>query len=66
MKITKFYDALSSYGYWSRTDDKVLKDEKGEYQIKMITKEIPCDCHPETCCHFDGKKTISYEEKIYI
>ena len=27
-------------------------NEKGQ---KVEAKEGYCNCHPETCCHFDGK-----------
>lgn len=59
-------DSIDSYGYWSHTKKEILEDEKGKYQIKKITKEIPCSCHPETCCHFDGKVTRTSEEKVYL
>lgn len=59
-------DCLDSYGYWSNTNKEVLEDEKGKYQVKNITEEIPCSCHPETCSHFDGKVTRSSTEKVYL
>ena len=64
--VRLFRDSLSSYGYSSTTEEKVYEDEKGKYQIKHVTKEVPCSCHPETCCHFDGKVTHSYDEKVYV
>ena len=59
-------DCLDSYGYWSNTEEEVLEDEKGKYQIRKITYEHPCSCHPETCCHFDGKTIREREEKVYL
>jgi len=59
-------DAIDSYGYWSSLSKEILEDEKGKYQIKNITEERPCSCHPETCCHFDEKITVSKKEKVYL
>jgi len=59
-------DSLDSYDYWISLDKEILEDEKGKYQIKKITYEAPCSCHPETCCHFDGKVLKFDEEKIYL
>lgn len=64
--IRKFYDCYSSYGHWSRVEDEVKEDKKGKYKIEHTTEEVPCSCHPETCSHLDGKKTISYTEKVYL
>lgn len=41
------------------------KDEKGEYEIVNVVGEEYCNCHPETCCHFDGKRSVNYEKKVY-
>ena len=59
-------DSCDSYGYWSSINKEILEDEKGKYQIKNITEERPCGCHPETCCHFDEKVTRTREEKVYL
>ena len=58
--------ALDSYYYKEFETNKVGEDEKGEYKIVNVCEELPCDCHPETCCHFDEKETHRYEKKIYI
>ena len=42
------------------------QDEKGKYEIYRVSEESYCDCHPETCCHFDSKKMYHYDKKIYI
>jgi hypothetical protein len=57
MEIKIFRDSLSSYSYHS------WEEKKDGKVIKHITEEIPCSCHPETCCHFDGKKIIRYTEE---
>lgn len=59
-------DSLNSYDYSFWVGDKVHEDEEGKYKIKYVSKEVPCNCHPETCCHFDGKVTRKYEEKVYL
>ena len=41
------------------------QDEKGEYKLMKLIREIPCSCHPETCCHFDGKIKTSSKYKQY-
>ena len=41
------------------------KDEKGEYRLMKWIREIPCSCHPETCCHFEGKIITSSNYKQY-
>ena len=41
------------------------EDEKGKYTIKETIKEVYCNCHPETCVHFNGKTTVTKKEKIY-
>ena len=67
IKIYPFRDCVDSYGYWSKTGEEIFTDEKGKkYREETIVKEVPCSCHPETCCHLDGKKTITYKERIYI
>lgn len=35
---------------------RVGEDEKGKYKLMQINYEVPCGCHPETCCCRDGKK----------
>lgn len=64
--VNKFYDCLGSYGYWSKMSEVIKKDEKGNYKEKLVVKEVPCGCHPETCCHPDGKWTKVFIEKHYI
>lgn len=59
-------DCLDSYGYWSNINKEIFEDEKGKYQVKYITEEKPCSCHPETCCHFDGSITVTSQEKVYL
>lgn len=59
-------DCLDSYDYHSFTKPEILEDEKGKYQIKQIDEERPCSCHPETCCHFDGKVWRTTTEKVYL
>jgi hypothetical protein len=31
-------------------------DDKGEDKLMRLDQEVPCNCHPETCCHFDEKE----------
>jgi len=59
-------DAIDSCYYKSSTSRKIYEDENGKYKIKNITKEVYCGCHPETCCHFGGKRTVFETEKIYL
>lgn len=40
-------------------------DEKGNFQKYRYNYEQPCDCHPETCCHFDEKVWVTKEYKLY-
>jgi hypothetical protein len=44
IEIRLFRDCLSSYSSYTIGNIK--------YQ------EVPCSCHPETCCHMDGKVVI--------
>lgn len=62
----ELHDSLDSYGCWSSVSKEILEDDKGKYQVKKITEEIPCSCHPETCCHFDGKVLRSNKVKVYL
>lgn len=59
-------DRIHDYDSYSFTGSEILEDEKGKYKIKTIDEEKPCSCHPETCCHFDGKIWRSREEKVYL
>ncbi len=40
-------------------------DEKGEFKLMKWEREVPCSCHPETCCHFDEKVTKINRFKQY-
>lgn len=35
------------------------EDEKGKYKLMELIQEVPCGCHPETCCHFNHKTSYS-------
>lgn len=59
-------DFIDNYDYYSSIKPEILKDEKGKYQIKQIDEKRPCSCHPETCCHFDGKVWRTSTEKVYL
>lgn len=37
-----------------------------EDQLKICYSEVPCECRPETCNHFDGKVLKTYNEKVYL
>jgi hypothetical protein len=66
IQIRLFRDALSSYGSWSSTSKKVLVDDDGKkYTVKTTVKEVPCHCHPETCCHLGGKYEETIIERVY-
>lgn len=66
IQIRLFRDCLGSYGSWSHTSKNVLIDEDGKkYTVKTTIKEVPCGCHPETCCHFDGKCEKTIIERVY-
>jgi len=55
-------DCIDSYGSGrSNTANVVLENNKLVAKIKYW-EEVPCGCHPETCCHFDGTKI---EDGIY-
>lgn len=41
------------------------KDEKGEFKLMKLEREVPCSCHPETCCHFDEKVVVISRFKKY-
>ena len=64
--VRLFYDSMSSYGSSSKMGEKVFEDKQGKYIYKHVTKQVPCGCHPETCNHFDGIKTIYPKEKVYL
>lgn len=40
-------------------------DDRGNYVIYKQGHEEPCSCHPETCCHSDGKIWVIEKYKIY-
>lgn len=65
IKIIFYRDCLDSYGYTTKIGNETLEDDKGKFKLKEVLKEVPCNCHPETCNHLEGKKTLSYTEKIY-
>ena len=65
-KQLELNDSIDSYGYWSNINQEIFEDEKGKYQVKYITKEKLCSCHPETCCHFDGVIVVNSQEKVYL
>tara|TARA_R100000541_G_scaffold56410_1_gene65828 strand:+ start:415 stop:600 length:186 start_codon:yes stop_codon:yes gene_type:complete len=52
--------------YYRAKTDRTGEDEKGKYIIYRISKEVYCDCHKETCCHFDGTVMKHYDEKVYV
>lgn len=41
------------------------KDEKGDYFIQRVFGKEYCNCHPETCSHFDGIRHVDYKRKVY-
>jgi hypothetical protein len=41
------------------------EDEKGKFTKYRLNYEVPCSCHPETCCHFDQTVWRSREFKQY-
>lgn len=59
-------DCIDSYGYWSNINKEIFEDEKGKYQVKYIRKEKPCNCHPGTCCHFEGVIVVNSQKKVYL
>lgn len=48
-----------------RTDEEG-RDEKGEYFIQRVYGKEYCNCHPETCTHFDNIRNVDYKRKVYI
>lgn len=62
----ELHDCVGSYGFSSMMEDAIKEDEKGKYRTKHIFQEAPCGCHPETCCHFDGRITRHSTQKIYL
>jgi hypothetical protein len=59
-------DRIDSGYYSSYLGKDILEDEKGKYQIKYISREVSCNCHPETCCHFDGTVITEEQQRIYL
>lgn len=59
---------LESYGSWVVPSKEIFEDEKGKYKWVTKYKEVPCNCHPETCCHEldDGKVLTTTKEKEYL
>jgi hypothetical protein len=55
-------------GYSSRVIklDKFGEDENGKYELIEVQYEEPCGCHPETCCHGNGRRWASREYKKYF
>lgn len=41
-------------------------ENNGKYKIKITERKVPCGCHPETCCHFDGYVWVDDKEKKYL
>ena len=39
-------------------------DDKGNYRLIQISYEVPCGCHPETCC-CSGRSWRSSKYKQY-
>jgi hypothetical protein len=62
----ELHDSLDSYHSWSSIEEEIYEDKKGKYRIHKILSEYPCNCHPETCCHENGKVLREREEKIYL
>lgn len=62
----EIHDSLDSYRSWGNIEEEIYEDEGGKYQIFKVFYEHPCNCHPETCCHEDGKVLREREEKIYL
>ena len=61
------WDRLREDPYYNSYLEKEIKeDEIGRYQIRHTSGETYCNCHPETCSHFDGKTFYFREEKEYI
>lgn len=65
-KQLELNDRADSYHYNKKIGEKVMKDEKGGYLEVIVTREVPCKCHPETCTHFSGKITITEKHKQRI
>lgn len=40
------------------------KDKRGKYKLMELHRELPCECHPETCC-CSGKRTRVSRYKLY-
>ena len=55
------------YGDWIIVD-VISKgsDSDGDFEIIRTHGKRYCNCHPETCCHFDGITYVDYLEKVYL
>ena len=63
-----YIDAEFSWGESPSTylEKEILEDDKGKYQWEVYEWYGSCDCHPETCCHFDGRKWKETRTKKYL
>lgn len=58
----KCRDTQSSY-----IEDNIYEDEKGKYRLRKIYRQQYCNCHPETCPHFNRMRDVFFkEERIYL
>lgn len=48
-------DCMDSYRSFEIETKETGTDENGNYVIWEQHKQVPCNCHPETCCHFSYK-----------
>lgn len=59
-------DSMDSYGSGRNSNGKVFSKD-GKLYIKVnYWHEEPCKCHPETCCHFNGRVTVSDEKMTEV
>jgi hypothetical protein len=56
--------SLSSYESY-RVKIGEGENKKGKYIEYERRYEVPCSCHPETCCHFDEKVWTSEKFREY-
>ena len=47
-------------------EEYILDDEKGKFQWEVYEWWGHCNCHPETCSHFEGRTWRTRRTKKYL
>ena len=66
LELNDAFDRGGNRYYSKHVEPQILEDENGKYKIEEEDREVPCGCHPETCCHGDGYKIRTRRTKKYL